>query len=101
MKPPFKLQEVVEVKDPAAMKALMGEGLDCANGLYKAMGLPVELKYEPGTMTYKNTTIDTVSISVTASDDPNDRMQEELEKMYGDSFKYCFTLPWGTTAKTS
>ncbi|MHC5157998.1 MAG: TlpA family protein disulfide reductase [Planctomycetota bacterium] len=88
MKPPFKLQEVVEVKDPAAMKALMGEGLDYANGLYKAMGLPVELKYEPGTTPYKNTTIDTVSISVTASDDPNDRMQEELEKMYGDSFKY-------------
>jgi len=88
MKPPFKLQEVIEVKDPAAMKTLMGEGVDYANDMYKAMGLPAELKYEPGTMTYKNAAIDTVSISMTGSDDPDDMMQKELEKMYGDGFKY-------------
>jgi peroxiredoxin len=88
MKPPFKMQEVVEVKDPAAMKALMSQGVDYANDMYKAMGIPAELKYEPGTMTYKNTAIDTVSISMTASDDPNDMMQNELEKMFDNSFRY-------------
>ncbi|MHC5137791.1 MAG: hypothetical protein ACYSN7_04475, partial [Planctomycetota bacterium] len=45
--PPFKLQEVIEVKDSAAMKALMTESMDYANSLYKTMGIPAELKYEP------------------------------------------------------
>ena len=87
-KPPFKLQEVGEVKDSAAMKAMMTEGMEYANTLYKAMGIPAELKYEPGVSTYKNTSIDTISISIVASDDPNNMMQKEIEKMYGGGFKY-------------
>ena len=87
--PPFKLQEVIEVKDSAAMKALMTESMDYANSLYKTMGIPAELKYEPGVSTYKGATIDTISISIIASDDPNDTMQKEIETMYGsDGFKY-------------
>jgi cytochrome c biogenesis protein CcmG/thiol:disulfide interchange protein DsbE len=87
--PPFKLQEVFEVKDSAAMKALMTESMDYANSLYKTMGIPAELKYEPDVSTYKGASIDTISISIVASDDPNDTMQKEIEKMYGsDGFKY-------------
>ncbi|MHC5160720.1 MAG: hypothetical protein ACYSOC_03695, partial [Planctomycetota bacterium] len=55
--PPFKLQEVIDVKDSAAMKALMTESMDYANSLYKTMGIPAELKYEPGVSTYKGATI--------------------------------------------
>jgi hypothetical protein len=87
--PPFKFQEVFEVKDSAAMKALMTESMDYANSLYKTMGIPAELKYEPDVSTYKGASIDTISISIVASDDPNDTMQKEIEKMYGsDGFKY-------------
>ena len=87
--PPFKLQEVFEVKDSAAMKALMTESMDYANSLYKTMGIPAELKYEPDVSTYKGASIDTISISIVASDDPNDTMQKEIEMMYGsDGFKY-------------
>jgi thiol-disulfide isomerase/thioredoxin len=87
--PPFKLQEVVEVKDSAAMKALMTESMDYANSLYKTMGIPAELKYEPAVSTYKGATIDTISISILASDDPNDTIQKEIETMYGsDGLKY-------------
>ena len=87
--PPFKLQEVFEVKDSEAMKALMTESMDYANSLYKTMGISAELKYEPGVSTYKDASIDTISISIVTSDDPNDTMQKEIEKMYGsDGFKY-------------
>ncbi|MFZ9023565.1 MAG: TlpA family protein disulfide reductase [Anaerohalosphaeraceae bacterium] len=87
--PPFKLQEVIQVKDSAAMKALMTESLEYVNSLYKTMGIPAELKYEPAVSTYKDATIDTMSISILASDDPNDTMQKEIEKMYGsDGHKY-------------
>ena len=86
--PPFKLQEVVEIKDSSAMKAMVTEGIDYANAMYKNMKIPAELKYEQGVSTYKNATIDRVSISIVASDDPSDPMQKEIEKMYGDGFKY-------------
>ncbi|MEN8127531.1 MAG: TlpA disulfide reductase family protein [Planctomycetota bacterium] len=87
--PPFKMQEVVEIKDPTAMKAMMTEGMDYANTLYKSMGIPAELKYEPATSTYKGAAIDTISISIAESDDPNMvAMQKEIEKLYGDGLKY-------------
>ncbi|RKY13510.1 MAG: hypothetical protein DRP52_02555 [Planctomycetota bacterium] len=86
--PPFKMQEVIEIKDSAAMKALMAEGMDYANTLYKDMGIPVELKYEQSVSTYKDATIDVISISMGKSDDPNNVMRKELEKIYGDDFKY-------------
>ncbi|MHC4760869.1 MAG: hypothetical protein ACYS9H_05930 [Planctomycetota bacterium] len=87
--PPFKLQEVVQVKDSAAMKALMTESMEYVNSLYKTMGIPAKLIYEPAVSTYKGATIDTMSISILASDDPNDTMHKEIEKMYGsDGFKY-------------
>ncbi|OQY05268.1 MAG: hypothetical protein B6I25_05830 [Planctomycetales bacterium 4572_13] len=86
--PPFKLQEVVEIKDATGMRAMMTEGLDYANTLYKDMGIPAELKYEQGTSTYKDATIDTISILFADPDDPNDVMQKEIKKIYGDDFKY-------------
>jgi hypothetical protein len=87
--PPFKLQEVIDVKDSAAMKALMTESIEYVNSLYKTMGIPAELKYEPAVSTYKDATIDTMSFSILASDDPNDTMHKEIEKMYGsDGLKY-------------
>ena len=79
--PPFKLQEVFEIKDSAAMKAIMSESMDYANSLYKAMGIPAKLKYEPGVSTYKDATIDAISISFSVADDPNDLMQKEMQKM--------------------
>jgi thiol-disulfide isomerase/thioredoxin len=89
--PPFKLQEVFEVKDGAAMKVLTKEGVAYANVLYKTMGIPAELKYESAVSTYKSATIDAMSISITASDDPNDMTYKEIEKIYGsDGFKYYF-----------
>ncbi|MCD6175973.1 MAG: TlpA family protein disulfide reductase [Planctomycetes bacterium] len=88
--PPFKLQEVVEIRDAAAMKALMSEseGIDYANTLYKDVGIPAELKYEQGVSTYKGAIIDVISISMGKLDDPNDVMQKEFEKIYGGDFKY-------------
>jgi thiol-disulfide isomerase/thioredoxin len=86
--PPFKLQEVVAVKDADAMKAMMNEAMVCANDLYEAMGIPASLTYEQGVSTYKDTPIDVVKISVTDTDDPNNQMQQEMEKMYGGNFLY-------------
>lgn len=86
--PPFFLQEVIEIKDVEAMKAMMGEGMDYANTMYKAMGFPIELEYKPAVSTHNETTIDAVLFSVPESDDPNNMMQQEMAKMYGDGFKY-------------
>ena len=86
--PPFELQEVVAVKDSAAMKAMMAESMEYTNALYKGMGIPAALNYEPGALTYKNIPIDVVSISATGADDPNNAMQQGMNMMYGGQFKY-------------
>jgi hypothetical protein len=87
--PPFKFQEIVEIKKPDVMKDYMQNSMGFANEIYKSIGIPAELKYEPGVSTYKNATIDTLTISFAESDDPNMMMmQQEIEKMYGDGLKY-------------
>lgn len=86
--PPFRLQEVVEVRDSAAIKEIMSESFEYANALYKDIGIPAELKYQSSVSTYKNASIDVATISAVESDDPNNVMANEMSKMYGENFKY-------------
>jgi thiol-disulfide isomerase/thioredoxin len=87
-KPPIKLREVVAVKDSAAMKALMNDNIECANLMYQAMGFPATFKYQPGVSTYKGIPIDTATIEMKMTGDPNDPMEAAVKQMYGDSFAY-------------
>lgn len=88
--PPFKFQEVVEIKKPDVMRDYMQNSMGFVNEMYKSMGIPAELKYEPAVSTYKDATIDALSFAMPDSDDPNMMMmQKEFEKLYGaDGFKY-------------
>jgi hypothetical protein len=87
-KPPFQLQEVVAVKDSAAVKAMMDEAMDYTNDFYKAMNVPASLTYTSGVSSYQDTPIDVVTVSVEKTNDPNNPMQQEMAKLYGDDFKY-------------
>jgi hypothetical protein len=86
--PPFKMQEVIEVKDIPAMKAMMAESMESANVFYEGMGLPAKLEYQPGVSTYKNATIDIFKMSIIPTDDTNEAMQQQLTSMYGEGFEY-------------
>lgn len=91
--PPFQFYEIVDVKSPDLMKEYMQESMGFVGDMYKAMGLPMEFKYDPAVSTYKNATLGTLSITFSMPSDPNDEMGEELnvmmEKMYGkDGLKY-------------
>ena len=86
--PPFLMQEVVTVDDSAAMKALMNDSLTMANDLYKSMGIPASLSYEPGVSDYKGVSIDAVKISVEETNDPDNPIQQQIEQMYGGGFMY-------------
>lgn len=90
--PPFKFHEVVEIKDSKAMLDYMENSTGFVNSIYKSMGLPLDIKYEPNVSTYKESIISTWTIQVAASDDPNTlMMQKGIETVYGEEgFKYYF-----------
>lgn len=86
--PPLKLVEVVTVDDMKAAQALMKDGMSLVNDLYAGMGLPMTFQYSPATGKYKNATIDSMTLSMTKSDDPASPMAAAMEKMYGEGFVY-------------
>jgi len=86
--PPLKVREVIAVKDSDTMTALTNEGLALANDLYAAMGLPVNFEYQSGVSTYKNATIDKITLAFASSDDPNNPVQAAMKQIYGGNFVY-------------
>ncbi|MFC1739191.1 hypothetical protein ACFL1G_09095 [Planctomycetota bacterium] len=87
-KPPFKLREVIAVKDMDAMKQLTKDFMEFTGDFYAAMGMPMDFEYETGMATYKNATIDKMVLTFPPSDDPNDPMQAVIEQMYGGDLVY-------------
>lgn len=63
--PPVRFHEIVELKQGTSAAALMSEGLEMVNSMYKSMGMPFMLSYQPGTETYKQIAIDTIKIAPT------------------------------------
>ena len=91
-KPPFKFHDVVAVKDKAAMKEAMKDSLELAREFYNTIGLPIDFECQSDFLTYKNTTIDKITITFPPSDDPNDIMSTAIEQMYGGELIYLFGL---------
>jgi hypothetical protein len=87
-KPPFKLREVIAVKDMDTMKQLTKESMELTGDFYAAMGMPMDFEYKTAVATYKNATIDKVVLTFPPSDDPNDPMQAAIEQMYGGDLVY-------------
>ena len=87
-KPPFKLREVIAVKDMDAMKQLTKESMEFAGDFYAAIGMPMDFEYETDVATYNNATIDKMVLTFPPSDDPNDPMQVAIEQMYGGDLVY-------------
>ena len=87
-KPPFKLREVIAVKDMDTMASLMNDYLDITDDFYAAIGMPMDFEYKTGVATYKNATIDKMVLTFPPSDDPNDLMQVAIEQMYGGDLVY-------------
>ena len=87
-KPPFKLREVLAIKDMAAMEELMEESMGLAGDFYAAMGLPLDFQYQPAVSTYKDVTIDKMVLTFPPSEDPNDPMQAAIEQLYGGDLTY-------------
>jgi peroxiredoxin len=81
--PPFRLREVVELKEDASMKTMMTKGLDIANSLYKSMNMPFSLSYLPGTETYKGTAIDSMKLSFNEGEEQTKEFAEAVKTMYG------------------
>lgn len=87
-KPPFKLREVIAVKDMDTMKKLTKDSMELTGDFYAAIGMPMDFKYEMGVATYKNATLDKMVLTFPPSDDPNDLMQVAIEQMYGGDLVY-------------
>ena len=87
-KPPFKVREVLAVKDMGAMKQLTKESMELAGDFYAAMGMPMDFEYKTGVATYKNATLDKMILTFPPSDDPNDPMQAAIEQIYGGDLVY-------------
>jgi len=87
-KPPFKLREVIAVKDMDTMASLMNDYLDITDDFYAAIGMPMDFEYKTGVATYKNATIDKMVLTFPPSDDPNDPMQAAIEQIYGGDLVY-------------
>lgn len=90
--PPFKLREIVAVKDKAVMEELMNESIALADDFYAAMGLPMSFSFQPNVATYKNATIDKIMLTFPKSEDPNDMMGQMMSQIYGDSLTYTAAL---------
>ncbi|MBN1457746.1 MAG: hypothetical protein JW912_07840 [Sedimentisphaerales bacterium] len=87
-KPPFKVREVIAVKDMDAMKQYTNECIDLADDLYAAMGMPINFEYKTDVETYKNATIDKMVLTFPPSDDPNNPMQAAMQEIYGGDLVY-------------
>ena len=87
-KPPFKLREVIAVKDMDAMKRLTKDSIELAADFYAAIGMPMYFEYETDVATYKDATIDKMVLIFPPSEDPNDPMQAAIEQMYGSELVY-------------
>ena len=87
-RPPFRIREVVAVRDMKTMMAIMNDSMDMVGDFYAAMGISMNLEYKTNISTYKNTTIDKIVITFPSSGDPGNPMGEMMKKMYGGELVY-------------
>ncbi len=87
-KPPFRFTEVFTVKDMDVMQEMMTESMGLVSDLYAEIGIPMELKFQPETSTYKNATISTMLIGPTKTNTPEDPFAKAMEEIYGGSLTY-------------
>jgi peroxiredoxin len=86
--PPFKMREVIAMNEPDFFKTFAAEGITAANSFYKTLKMPATLVYQPGVETYKNVSIDAVSVKFDVADS-NDLAMKEVAKIYGpDGLSY-------------
>jgi hypothetical protein len=88
VQPPIKLVEVIKMKDMKTALSLTEDSMSLVGDLYTEMGMPMTFKYNHNTGTYKDATLDTMTISFPKSDNAADPMSMAMEQIYGDGFVY-------------
>ena len=92
--PPVDLKEIVQVKDGAAMMAMMSDGLAIANEMYKAMGMEASIGLTAGD-TYKQSQIYSMKFDMKLPPDTPEQERQMFEQMMGSGFNYRLAVASG------
>ncbi|HOM60172.1 MAG TPA: hypothetical protein PLP49_01860 [Anaerohalosphaeraceae bacterium] len=91
--PPFSVQEVVEVKDAAAVREVIRSSVDLVNVLYSKMTFPAVFRLQEKVSEYKGIPIDQVVIQFTPTDSFPAEEKAVLDALYGqEGLKYPFAI---------